>query len=162
PPGHPNDGAGGAAAPAEPAPPPMLRLRLELGPESALVAVDVRSREVLALVGSYEAVRAGLDRATQAHRQPGSTVKPFVYSYAIHARTMTAASILETDPSKLVDYQPANYDESEGKGPALLREALAHSVNAAAAYTMARVGAANVVAWTHALGVESKLEPTPS
>src|SRR5262249_4426996 len=74
------------------------RLHLELGPESALVAVDVRSREILALVGSYEAVRAGLDR-TSSHRHPGSTFKSFVYSYAVHAHTRewTPATIVETN-----------------------------------------------------------------
>jgi penicillin-binding protein 1A len=108
-------------------------------------------------------VRAGLDRATQAHRQPGSTFKPFVYSYALHARTMTAASILETNPAAIQGgYQPENYDESEGRSPARLREALAHSGNVAAVYTLGRVGPTNVVAWAHALGIESKLEPTPS
>ncbi len=155
-------GAGDDAPPDDPKPPRRLRLHLELGPEGALVAVDVRTREVLALVGSYEAVRAGLDRATQAHRQPGSTFKPFVYSYALHARTMTPATILETNPKAIAGYELDNYDESEGEQPARLREALAHSVNVAAVWTLERVGPTNVVAWAHALGIESKLDPTRS
>lgn len=138
-------------------PPPPTKLRLELGPQGALVAIDVRTREIIALVGSYEAVRAGLDR-TRSHRQPGSTFKTLVYSYGIHARTMTPATILETDPLKLgTKYKPGNYDESEGKSPARLREALAHSVNVAAVSAMATLGPQNVVAWAKALGVESKL-----
>src|SRR5690606_9829853 len=56
-------------------------LRLELGPQSALVAIDVRTREVLANVGSYEALAGGLDRVTQMRRQPGSAFKPVLYSY---------------------------------------------------------------------------------
>jgi penicillin-binding protein 1A len=142
-------------AAARPSPP--TKLRLELGPQGALVAIDVRSREIMALVGSYEAVRAGLDR-TRSHRQPGSTFKAFVFSYAMHARTMSPATILETDPEKLgTKYKPANYDESEGKTPARLREALAHSVNVAAVSALQRLGPANVVAWARSLGVESKL-----
>ena len=70
------------------------------------VALDVRSREVLALVGSYEAVRSGLDRATVTRRQPGSTFKPFVYGYAIHSHEMTPATIVETSPSALHGYRP--------------------------------------------------------
>ncbi len=136
---------------------PTAKLRLELGPEGALVAIDVRSREVLALVGSYEGTRGGLDRATNAHRQPGSTFKAFVYSYAIHARQMTAASIVETNPAALHGYKPDNYDEGEGKTPKRMRDALAESVNVAAVWSLEKVGASNVVAWTHALGVESKL-----
>src|SRR6185503_10904473 len=72
-----------------------LPLRLELGPQSALVAMDVRSRQVLALISSYEALAGGLDRATRARRQPGSAFKPFVYSYALHARRFTPATILD-------------------------------------------------------------------
>jgi penicillin-binding protein 1A len=136
---------------------PIAKLRLELGPEGALVAIDVRSREVLALVGSYEGTRGGLDRATNSHRQPGSTFKAFVYSYAIHARQMTAASIVETNPAALHGYKPDNYDEGEGKTPKRMRDALAESVNVAAVWSLEKVGASNVVAWTHALGVESKL-----
>ena len=135
------------------------KLHLELGPQGAMVAIDVRTREVLALVGSYEAVRGGLDRATFASRQPGSTFKPFVYSYAMHGRTLTPATIVETNPRAMSGYKPANYDESEGKTPKRLREALAQSVNVAAVWTMSQVGPSNVVAWAHAMGIESKLGP---
>ncbi|WP_437635239.1 PBP1A family penicillin-binding protein [Sorangium sp. So ce854] len=141
-----------AAKPAAPVP-----LRLELGPEGALVAIDVRTREVVALIGGYEAVRGGLDRATFARRQPGSTFKAFVYGYGIHARTLTPATILETNPSTVSGYKPQNHDESEGKSPARLREALAHSVNVAAVSAMSRVGASNVAAFAGALGIRSKL-----
>ncbi|MFO0760923.1 MAG: PBP1A family penicillin-binding protein [Byssovorax sp.] len=133
------------------------RLRLELGPEGALVAIDVRSREILALVGNYEATRGGLDRATNAHRQPGSTFKAFVYSYAIHSRAVTPASIVETNPAALGGYKPDNYDEGEGKAPKRLRDAVAQSVNVAAVWTLEKAGASNVVAWAHSLGIESKL-----
>jgi penicillin-binding protein 1A len=138
--------------------PDPVKLHLELGPEGALVAVDVRSKEILALVGSYEGLRGGLDR-TRSHRQPGSTFKAFVYSYAMHARTMTPATIVETNPAALKGYKPANYDESEGRTPKRVRPALADSVNVAAAWALNQVGPENVVAWARALGIESKLEP---
>ncbi len=143
--------AGASAAGSRP------RFMLELGPEGALVAIDVRTREILALVGSYEGTRGGLDRATFARRQPGSTFKAFVYGYAIHARQMTPASIVETNKSALKGYKPDNYDEGEGKSPKRLRDAVAQSVNVAAVWTMERVGASNVAAWAHSLGIESKL-----
>jgi penicillin-binding protein 1A len=162
-----------AAEPAEPgarpanehpAPAPTGAVRprfyLEIGPESAIVAVDVRTREILALVGSYEAVRGGLDRASHAHRQPGSTFKPFVYSYGIHARTLTAATLVETNPAALPEHcRPRNYEEAEGQSPKLLRHALAQSVNAAAAWSLLKLGPSNVVAWAHTFGIESKLSP---
>jgi penicillin-binding protein 1A len=129
------------------------QLRLELGPESALCAIDIRTRRVLALVGSYEAVAGGLDRATRAHRQPGSAIKPFVYSYALHARRFTPASMLELPGSK------------DGKLPARsisVREALAKSDNAGAELLFRESGPPNVVSWAKAAGIDSPLEPTPS
>jgi penicillin-binding protein 1A len=124
--------------------------RLELGPQGALVAVDVATREIRALVGSYEAVRGGLDRATRAHRQPGSTFKPFVYSHAIQSRRFHAAS-------------PIGPPTPDGQPPALLlRDALAQSVNEAVVWTQNELGAEHVVAHAHALGLRSPMQPTES
>jgi penicillin-binding protein 1A len=135
-------------------------LRLELGPEGALVAIDVRSREILALVGSYEATTGGLDRATQARRQPGSTFKPIVYSYAIHARRFTAASVIDVRPGVFEGgYKPGNYEGWTASDPLRLREALADSVNVVAVRVLADVGPANVVEWAHALGIRSMMKP---
>ncbi|XYH98876.1 penicillin-binding protein 1A [Sorangium sp. So ce1128] len=133
------------------------KLWLDLGPQGALIAIDPRTREILALVGGYEGVRGGLDRASHAHRQPGSTFKALVYGYGIHARKLTAASMLETNPAALEGYQPGNYDESEGQSPKRLREALAHSVNVAAVAALRDVGPEAVVAWARELGITSKL-----
>src|SRR5262249_45752520 len=72
-------------------------------------------------------------------------------------RTMTPASILETNPLAIPNYRPANYDESDGASPKRMRLALAHSVNVAAVWTLNRIGPANVVAWAQSLGIESKL-----
>jgi penicillin-binding protein 1A len=140
--------------------------RLELGPQSALVAIDVATREVRALAGSYEAVRSGLDRASFSKRQPGSSFKPFVYGYAIHSRKMTAASVVERPlPAGAA---PAMVDADGGVGiqppkpPLRMREAIARSVNQAAEFTLAEVGAENVVTWAHSAGIESQLGATPS
>jgi penicillin-binding protein 1A len=132
-------------------------LRLELGPEGALIALDVRTREVLALVGNQEAASGGLDRTTQAHRQPGSSFKPFVYSYALYSRRFTPATMLDTDPGTLTGYRPSNFEDSEGTTPMRLREALAHSVNVAAVHVLDELGPANVAAWASAIGIQSKL-----
>jgi penicillin-binding protein 1A len=132
---------------------PPVPLRLELGPESALIAIDVRSREVRALVGSYEAVNGGLDRATRARRQPGSSFKPMLYSYALHSRRFTPASVL--DLTKKNGKELVSYRES-------VRTAIAESDNSAADKLLDEVGAANVVEWAHALGITTDLQPTPS
>jgi penicillin-binding protein 1A len=139
------------------------RFRLELGPQGAVVAIDVRTRDVLALVGSYEGLRGGLDRATQSRRQPGSTFKTFVYSYAIHARRFTPASLVPTDPAIMEPgYRPKNYDGSVAGEPKRLREVLAKSVNVSAAWLITQVGPNEVAAWAEAAGIQSKLGATPS
>jgi len=132
---------------------PPVVLRLELGPESALVALDVRGREVRALVGSYEAISGGLDRATRSRRQPGSSFKPLLYSYALHSRRFTPASVL--DLTKKNGKELVSYRES-------VRTAIAESDNAAADKLIEEVGAANVVEWARALGISTPLKPTPS
>ena len=57
--------------PREEEPDAPARARLEIGPEGAVVMIDPRTRDVLALVGGYEE-GPGFDRATNAIRQPGS------------------------------------------------------------------------------------------
>ncbi|HVU02222.1 MAG TPA: transglycosylase domain-containing protein [Polyangiaceae bacterium] len=133
-----------------PEPPEKAELKLELGPESALVALDVRTREVLALVGSYEAIPGALDRALAAHRQPGSSFKPFVYGYALHARRVTPATVLE------VPVNPKNPND-ERTHLESVRDGIAKSDNAVAVRLLRDSGAANVAAWAHAAGIESRL-----
>jgi penicillin-binding protein 1A len=147
---------------AEPAGGTLSPCRLALGPEAALVAIDVRTREIRALVGSYDAIMGGLDRATRARRQPGSAFKPFVYSYALSSRRFSAASVL-TLPN-----HPDKAHPAPDAGPIAptrtiaLRAAIAKSDNDAATKLLAEVGAPNVVTWAHALGIEAELRPTPS
>lgn len=150
------------AAPPDTLPAPC---HLALGPEAALVAIDVRTREVRALVGGYEANVGGLDRATQARRQPGSSFKPFLYSFALSSRRFTPASVL-TLPNVGKPGHPAVGAVDGGVPPPTrtlsVRDAIAHSDNDAAAFLLKEVGAPNVVTWAHALGIESDLQPTPS
>ena len=135
-------------------------LRLESGPEGAMIAVDVRTRQILALVGNYEAVSGGLDRATQARRQPGSTFKPVVYSYALHSRRYTPATLVDVNPAVFAgNYKPSNYEGWTGKDPLRLREALANSVNVVAVRVLEDVGPGNVVQWGQSLGITSPLKP---
>lgn len=128
------------------------RLRLELGPQGALVAIDVQSRDIVALVGSYEAVPGNLDRARQARRQPGSSFKPIVYAYALRAREVTPASVLELEQKGpgVADEPPYQIN---------VRHALAVSNNEAAVQLLRVDGPDNVVGFARELGIESKLGP---
>jgi penicillin-binding protein 1A len=139
---------------------PRVPLRMESGPEAAFVAIDVRTREILALVGSYEGQAGALDRATQSRRQPGSTFKPIVYSYALHSRRFTPATLVDPNSDGFEGgYHPSNFEGWKGHDPLRLREALANSVNVAAVRVIADVGPANVVSWAQALGIESPMKP---
>lgn len=141
---------------------PLPEFRLELGPQAAMVAIDVRTREILAIAGSYEGSRGGLDRATSAHRQPGSSFKPFTYAAAIRSREFTPASLLPTDPNALAGYKPKNYDPKAAGAPLRMREVLSKSVNASAAWLVGKAGPDKVAQLANELGIESKLGATPS
>ena len=150
-------------APAE-TPDGKAELKLELGPEAALVALEPRTREVRALIGSYEGVAGGLDRSTQARRQPGSAFKPVVYGYALRSRRLTLGSLLSlTRTGKELKKKPppgVAADATEYK--LRVRPALAISDNAAAQKVLEEAGAPNVIDFARALGIESPLSPTPS
>jgi penicillin-binding protein 1A len=128
--------------------------RLEMGPQGAVVALDVATREIRALVGSYEAVRGGLDRASHSQRQPGSTFKPFVYGYGVHNRRLTPATVVPIERPPAKDGAPAP--------PLLVRLGLALSVNEAASWAFGEVGGEGVVDFAKSMGIHSTLQPTPS
>jgi penicillin-binding protein 1A len=133
------------------------RLRLEIGPQAALAAIDVRTRRVVALVGSQEGTLGGFDRSTQAHRQPGSAFKPLVYSSALHEHEVSLASVLSLDRKGpgIISDGPPPYAIS-------VRSALAHSNNDAAVALLNLAGPAKVVAWATELGIRSPLRPDNS
>jgi penicillin-binding protein 1C len=111
--------------------------------DGAVVVLDNASGEVLAWVGSS----GGLSRAAQvdgvlAQRQPGSTLKPFLYAEAIAERRLTAASLLDDSSAQINTvsglYIPQNYDH-QFKGHVSVRTALAASLNVPAVRTLMMV-----------------------
>ncbi|RYF42075.1 MAG: penicillin-binding protein 1C, partial [Comamonadaceae bacterium] len=111
--------------------------------DGALVVLDNASGEVLAWVGSSGALSsaAEVDGVT-ALRQPGSTLKPFLYAQAIAERRITAASLLDDSSAHLPTagglYIPQNYDH-QFKGWISARTALAASLNIPAVRTLVMV-----------------------
>lgn len=135
------------------------RLHLARGPESALVAIEVESGEILALVGGYGGQRGGFNRATMAKRQPGSVFKSVVYAYGIQSGELTERSSLPTNPSAIPgEYRPRNYDGRRGP-PISLRKAMARSVNVSAVWAMQKLGPAPVIDFARELGITSNMEP---
>ncbi len=112
--------------------------------DGAVIVLDNASGEVLAYVGSSGDLSgaAAVDGAA-ALRQPGSTLKPFLYGVAIDQRWLTAASLLDDAPLALATptglYVPQNY-ERDFKGVVSVRSALAASLNVPAVRTLQLVG----------------------
>ncbi len=94
--------------------------------EGAVVVMD-RAGAVRAMVGGRTYVAGGFNRATQAARQPGSTVKPFVY-LAAFARGLSPDTVIDDAPVSIGGWSPRNSDD-RFRGPVTLREALIHSLN---------------------------------
>ena len=135
------------------------RVRLLLGPQGAVVMIDPRTREVLALVGGDEAIY-GFNRATQAVRQPGSTWKPIEFALALENRVFTPASVLLDAPEVYDQWKPNNYETWHYAGAVRLREALAQSINLVAVRVLSEVTPQAVVDFAKRLGISSELDPS--
>ncbi|MGE0040158.1 MAG: PBP1A family penicillin-binding protein [Vicinamibacterales bacterium] len=141
-------------------------------PQAALVAVDPRTGEVLALVGGRSYNQSQFNRATSAHRQPGSIFKPFVYLAAFERAAdegradLTPATIVLDEPTTWAsgdqEWSPHNYEEAYD-GEITLRRALALSKNIAAIKVAEQAGFDRVAALWKRTGVgETALQPYPS
>ena len=132
---------------------------------AAVVVLDPRTGEILALVGSAdyfdESIDGALDMAISP-RQTGSAFKPFVYALALDPASpnaWTAATpILDVSTTFTLrdgtPYTPINYDEQE-HGPVSVRAALASSLNIPAVKTLQAVGIEKAISLAHRLGITS-------
>ncbi len=101
--------------------------------QGAFTALSPRNGAVLALVGGFNFIHNKFNRATQAQRQPGSNLKPFIYASALE-QGFTPATIINDAPVVFHDnnlesnWRPENYSK-KFYGPTRLREALYKSRN---------------------------------
>jgi 1A family penicillin-binding protein len=135
---------------------------------AAVVVMDPRSGEVLALLGSPDYFDPRIDgavNATMATRQPGSSIKPITYAAAFDPTVaashgyapLTAASMMVDVRTAFVTqegqpYVPENYDRT-WRGPVLLRQALASSYNLVAVKVLEYVGLDSMVDLARSLGI---------
>ncbi len=133
------------------------RVMFPTPPQGAVVIIDIKTRKVRALVGGYASKIAGLDRATQARRQPGSSFKPFVYATAIDSGKFTAASKINDAPEVFDLWKPKNYESGSFLGPVLLRKALAKSINTVAIRVTFDMKPETIAALANKMGIQSKL-----
>ena len=127
--------------------------------QGALVAVDM-SGQIKALIGGRNYAESQFNRAVAAHRQPGSSFKPFVYLSALE-RGLTPGSVREDAPINLKGWRPEN-STHEYQGPVTLTRALSMSLNTVAVRLAMEVSPKTVIATAHRLGVASDLRPDAS
>jgi len=126
---------------------------------AAAIVVDNATGEVLAYAGSpdyFDDRRLGRNDGVAALRQPGSTLKPFLYELALERRDVRPTTILADVPVAYALphaqlYAPTDYTE-RFSGPVRVRVALADSLNVPAVRVLSRVGVAPFLARLHALG----------
>ena len=107
--------------------------------QAALVAMNAKTGEIVAMVGGRDYSKSQLNRASDAMRQPGSVFKPFVYATALNTaydpvpRVITPASTFMDEPKTFTydnqEYSPGNFGETYSHEPVTLRDALVHSLN---------------------------------
>jgi penicillin-binding protein 1A len=131
--------------------------------EAALVALDNRTGGVLAMVGGFSFGRSKFNRATQAFRQIGSTVKPILYTAAID-RGLTPTTLVDDAPTTFnagegqPPYTPGNYDR-KFLGVMTLRRALEQSRNIPAVKVIEMLGPSQVAGYAARFGFREAFRP---
>ena len=149
----------------------MLSKRRPRHPQAALIAVDPRTGEILAMVGGRSYNQSQYNRAVTSKRQPGSVFKPFVYLAAFERakeeeRTdITPATVVVDEPTQFTFneevWSPSNY-ENEYDGPITLRRALALSRNIATVKVAESTGFGHVASVWKRFGIGTAPKGYPS
>lgn len=125
----------------------------------ALISLDSKTGDILALVGSVDYKKSSYNRATQGRRQPGSAFKPFIYQVALDSGYSGATELVDVAKTytymkdgKEVKWQPKNY-EDDYEGLLTLREALVHSKNLATISLVSDIGLGKMLAELKRYGI---------
>ena len=122
--------------------------------QAALIALDPVSGHVRAMVGGRNFDASHFNRAVQAHRQPGSAFKPFVYATALEAGFTPATMIDRLDePIETLQGAWTPEDEHSSAGSMSLRTGLRTSSNRAAVRLLQEVGIGRTVQYAKTMGV---------
>jgi len=132
----------------------------------ALVAMDPKTGQILAMVGSKDYFDASTDgnvNVTLRERQPGSSIKPLNYVTAFKQGYTPATVLMDVSTTfpggeGLPDYVPVNYD-GKFQGPIQLRYALGNSINVAAVKLLKMVSIPAMLDTAHSMGITTLNEP---
>ena len=131
--------------------------------QAAMIVIQPKTGKILAMVGGRNYAKSPFNRAVDAHRQPGSLFKPFVYLAALDM--VTPATVIRDNPVRYRvhgrPWTPRNYD-GRYHGRVTVRTALEFSLNAATVNLAMRTGLKRIIKTARALGLRSRLAPYPS
>lgn len=130
------------------------------------IIMEPTTGKILALIGGRDYKKSQYNRATQAKRQVGSTIKPFLYYAALEngftsSTTFTSEKTIfsfENDKT----YSPKNYNDKYPNKPISMAAAISYSDNIYAVKTHLFLGEETLVNIAHRIGINEQLEPIPS
>ena len=121
---------------------------------------------IMALVGGIDYAKSQFNRATNATRQVGSTMKPFLYYTALESGFTSASSFTSEKTtftfSNDQTYSPKNYNDKYAEGPISMGAAISYSDNIYAVKTNLFLGEDMLVNMASRVGITSELTPIPS
>lgn len=130
------------------------------GRNAALVAIDPKTNEIRALVGSsdYNNPTFGQVNMATTPRQPGSSFKPIYFAEALAERKITPATIIEDKATDFSGYKPHNYDYRY-RGDITIRNSLAQSLNIPAVVVMQKIGVQHALTAAKQMGITTLNRP---
>ncbi len=132
--------------------------------QAALVAVDPATGHLTAMVGGYDYNLSQFNRATQAKRQAGSSIKPYIYAAALE-HGYTEVTIVPDAPISIPTaggmWSPHNYKQ-EYLGPITLRTALQKSINTVSVRLVAGIGVDKIIEEIRKFGITAAIVRHPS
>ena len=138
-----------------------------IGPGAALVAIENKSGEVKAMVGGSDYSQRPFNLATNGHRQPGSSIKPFILAAALQ-KGISPTSVWSSRPKIFkVPHSPGehfvvhNYEGSYS-GSSTLADALIRSDNSVFAEVGLKVGTKKIASLAQRMGIRTRLSTNPA
>ena len=132
----------------------------------AAILMNPNNGEILALLGGTDYNNSQFNRAINAKRQVGSTMKPFLYYAALENGFTSSSSFISEKTtfsfSNNRKYTPKNYNDKYANGPLSMGAAIAYSDNIYAVKTHLFLGEDKLVSISNRLGIDNKLDPIPS
>jgi penicillin-binding protein 1A len=138
-----------------------------IGPSASLVAIENKSGEVKAMVGGSDFSSHPFNLATNGHRQPGSSIKPFILATALK-QGISPSSVWSSRPKIFkVPHSPGehfvvhNYEDSYN-GSMTLSDALVQSDNSVYAEVGLKVGTKRIAKLAEKMGIRTPLSTNPA